>query len=102
MRIALLCLVSILTLRASDSYPEPRFTDPERRAKLQTAFSEIDQIFEKYAKARSVTGIVWGIVVDADLAHVKAIGVRDRASGDPVTPDTVFRIASMTKSFTTL
>src|SRR5262249_21939050 len=32
----------------------------------------------------------------------KGFGVRDVASGAPVDPDTIFRIASMTKSFTAL
>ena len=30
------------------------------------------------------------------------VGVRDRAANAPITPDTAFRIASMTKSFTAL
>jgi CubicO group peptidase (beta-lactamase class C family) len=42
------------------------------------------------------------VVIDGRLAHVQAAGVRDRASNAPVTATTVFRIASMTKSFTTL
>ena len=46
--------------------------------------------------------MVWGVVIDGRLAHVEVAGVRDRASNAPVTPDTVFRIASMTKSFTVL
>ena len=41
-------------------------------------------------------------MIDGDLAYVKGFGVRDRTSQAPVTPDTVFRIASMTKSFTAL
>src|SRR6266498_3486866 len=44
----------------------------------------------------------FGVVLDGDLVLVKGFGVRDRQSQDAVTPDTVFRIASMTKSFTAL
>jgi CubicO group peptidase (beta-lactamase class C family) len=46
--------------------------------------------------------MIWGLVIDGQLAHVKSAGVRDLTSKDPVTPDTAFRIASMTKSFTVL
>lgn len=46
--------------------------------------------------------MVWGVVIDNRLAHVGVFGVRDRVSKAPVSSDTVFRIASMTKSFTAL
>ena len=47
-------------------------------------------------------GAVVGILIDGELAWVKTTGVRELDSRAPVTPDTVFRIASMTKSFTAL
>src|SRR6476469_571513 len=46
--------------------------------------------------------MVWGVVIDGKLVHVQSTGVRNRTTNEPVTPDTVFRIASMTKSFTSL
>jgi CubicO group peptidase (beta-lactamase class C family) len=46
--------------------------------------------------------MVWGVVIDGQLAHVAASGVQDRDTKAPVTANTVFRIASMTKSFTAL
>ncbi len=87
---------------ADDAHPPPRFTDPQRVAKLESAFPKIDKIFQEFATARGVSGMVWGIVIDGRLAHVKALGLRDRASGAAPSGDTVFRIASMTKSFTAL
>ena len=45
---------------------------------------------------------MYGVVVDGKLARVRAFGVRDVATGAPVTPDTAFRIASMSKQFTAL
>ena len=98
--IAVLLLTAALS--ASDTYPPPRFTDPARVTKLQSAMPEIDRIFRAYAADRKIPGMVWGVVIDGSLAHVASIGVRDRASNDPVTPSTAFRIASMTKSFTAL
>ena len=89
-------------LYASDAYPPPRFTHPQRVRKLESALPEIDRILRGDAAEQKIPGMVWGVVIDGRLAHVEVAGVRDRASNAPVTPDTVFRIASMTKSFTVL
>jgi CubicO group peptidase (beta-lactamase class C family) len=78
------------------------FADPQRRTKLATAFADIDRLFDAYAKSANVPGAAWGIVVDGELAHAGAAGVRDVATKAPVDADTVFRIASMTKSFTAM
>jgi CubicO group peptidase (beta-lactamase class C family) len=95
-------LTCTITLTASDAYPPPRFTDPARVSKLESAIPEIDRIFRAYAADQKVPGMIWGLVIDGRLAHVASVGVRDRASNAPITPATAFRIASMTKSFTAL
>jgi CubicO group peptidase (beta-lactamase class C family) len=79
-----------------------QFADANRRAKLSSAFAEIDRIFTDFAVRQHVPGAVWGIVVDGELAHTGTHGFRDLAGKSPVTADTVFRIASMTKSFTAM
>ena len=89
-------------LFASDAYPPARFTDPQRVQRLQSALPEVDQIFRRFAADQKIPGMVWGVVIDGRLAHVAATGVRDRATGGTVNAATVFRIASMTKSFTAL
>src|SRR5215510_6956204 len=82
--------------------PPPRFADQDRLARLEQAFPDIDRLFEKYAVDSHVPGAAWGIIVDGQLAHTGVTGYRDVPSKAPVTPDTVFRIASMTKSFTAM
>ena len=96
------CLLSLLPALAADRPPVPRFTDPARRARLEAAFPEIEKVFERFHRQRGTPGLVFGVVIDGELALVKGFGVRERDSNSPVTPDTVFRIASMTKSFTAL
>ena len=88
--------------RATFKAPEPAFADPQRRAKLAAAYAEIDRLFKENAVSAHVPGAAWGIIVDGQLAHVGVTGYRDVPSKSPVTPDTVFRIASMTKSFTAI
>src|SRR5262245_61685248 len=104
-RMRLTTLFAVLipaTVMGSDTYPTPRFTDPGRVAKLQSAMPEIDRLFRAYAADKKIPGMIWGVVIDGEVAHLGSFGVRDRASQAPVTPDTAFRIASMTKSFTAL
>ncbi len=100
---ALLLLVMVAAFAlAQERYPPPRFTDAERVTKLESALPALDQIFRDYASSHRIPGMVWGLVIDGRLAHVGSVGVQDLASSTPVTADTVFRIASMTKSFTAL
>ena len=77
-----------------------RFTDPRRLAKLRTAYPAIDRLVRDFAERSHVPGVAYGIVVDGRLAHIRAAGYRELASRAPVDTGTVFRIASMTKSFT--
>src|SRR4029453_2277055 len=80
----------------------PRFADAERRQKLARAFPDIDRLMQGFVVREHIPRAGWGIVIDGDLAHLGVTGSRDLASKAPVGEDTVFRIASMTKSFTAM
>ncbi|HMT42091.1 serine hydrolase domain-containing protein [Sphingorhabdus sp.] len=70
-------------------------------ASSQTAdFETLNADFAKWMAEAHVPGLVWGIVKDGKLVHAKAMGVQTVEDNVPVTPDTAFRIASMTKAFT--
>ncbi len=101
MRIAIVYLIATAIL-ASDAYPPPRFSDPDRVRKLESALPQIDEIFRQYASDKKIPGMVWGVVIDGRLAHVQSSGVQDRTTNAPVNESSIFRIASMTKSFTVL
>jgi CubicO group peptidase (beta-lactamase class C family) len=87
---------------AAGSLPQPRFSDPSRASKLAVAFPQIERLFMSWVDRQHIPGAVFGIVIDGELVWVKTAGVQDLVNQAPVTPDTVFRIASMTKSFTAL
>jgi serine-type D-Ala-D-Ala carboxypeptidase/endopeptidase len=72
--------------------------DPQR----PQSFAKVDEIFADYALDNHIPGLVYGIVSNGKLIHVRGIGVQDLESKRPVTGDTLFRIASMTKAFTAL
>src|SRR4029079_3314986 len=82
--------------------PPARFADTARRAKLERAFPAVGPLVPEGTTARHIPGAAWGIIVDGQLAHTGVPGYRDVPSKAPVTPDIVFRIASMTKSFTAI
>src|SRR3954469_4764043 len=65
-------------------------------------YAVADRIFADYMLDAHVPGLVYGIVVDGKLVHVGTFGVQELESKRPVTRDTLFRIASMTKAFTAL
>lgn len=104
--LACVCLQPAASIRAqaptAQDSPPAVFTDPERRAKLARAFPEIDRRVAAFMAERRVPGAAWGIVIDGELAHAGVAGYRELASKSPVTRDSVFRIASMTKSFTAM
>lgn len=73
-----------------------------KAAALEPQFEVIDRQFESFQRDTPAPGLVYGIVAEGKLVHVRGFGVQDLASKRPVTPDTLFRIASMTKAFTAL
>ena len=87
---------------ATVTVPPPQFADPQRKQKLAAAFPEIERLFKSWMDRLQPPGAVFGVIIDGELAFVKAAGVREKTNNAPVTPETVFRIASMTKSFTAM
>ena len=79
-----------------------RFTDPARRDKLASAFADVDRAARQFVATSHVPGAAWAIVIDGELAHLGVAGTRRAGTDAPVDGDTVFRIASMTKSFTAM
>lgn len=65
-------------------------------------YALVDPIFESFMRDQHVPGMVYGIVQGGRLVHCRALGVRNIESGEPVTFDSLFRIASMSKAFTAL
>ena len=71
-------------------------------AQAQNTFDATDKIFDDYRLDAHIPGLVYGVVIDGKLVHVKGFGIQDIEAKRPVTADSLFRIASMTKAFTAL
>ena len=76
------------------------FSDPDRLQKIQTSFAIIDSIYKKYAAENHLPGVSFGIVADGKLVYSNSYGYTDIEKKIPVTAASMFRIASMSKSFT--
>lgn len=86
----------------SPFHAAPAFADSGRPATLAGGFPALDQAFERFASAHRVPGMAYGVVIDGTLAHSAGIGMADVEAGRSPASDTVFRMASMTKSFTAM
>lgn len=77
------------------------FTTPvTAQAGLESTLPEIRKGMETWMLDNHVPGLVWGVVKDGKLVTVQGLGVQDLEAKRPVTPDSAFRIASMSKAFT--
>ena len=88
--------------QAPNLLPVPCWTDTERQARILAASELLEPIFRRHVEERHIPGVAYGVVVDGELIFSQNFGVRNVATGAPVDADTVFRIASMTKSFAAL
>ena len=62
----------------------------------------IDAVMREALKAWQVPGAALAVVRDDKVIFMKGYGVKERGSEEPVTPGTLFPIASCTKAFTTM
>lgn len=61
----------------------------------------VDRGVEAARTAWSVPGVAVVIVRSGEVVHLKGYGTRRHGADEPVTPDTLFPLASCTKAFTT-
>jgi serine-type D-Ala-D-Ala carboxypeptidase/endopeptidase len=66
------------------------------------ALQTVDGYFRAFQQQENIPGLVWGIVQDGRLVHLGTSGIQDIEARRPVTGESLFRIASMSKAFTAL
>lgn len=80
----------LLALFALASAAHAQTADPAR----------IDSIIRKNVADKHIVGLSVGVMQNGKIVFNKGYGVRDIASGAPVTPQTMFAVGSVTKQFT--
>src|SRR5580765_6867562 len=95
MRSLLLLLVLSLGVHGQPS-PKPDLSISATR------LERIDRVLQKYIDDNRVAGVVALVLKDGKPAYERAFGWADKEAGRKMTPDTIFRIASQTKAFTSV
>jgi CubicO group peptidase (beta-lactamase class C family) len=101
MKIRLLCGVLAL-LAPAPALAQAAPAQPARGASLDQLIPEVDRLFETFQREHPTPGLVYGIVQNGRLVHVRGYGAQELDRKRPVTAETLFRIASMSKAFTAL
>src|SRR6187431_3733488 len=63
--------------------------------------AQIDQVLRQKCEAKEIPGVVAMAATGSEVIYEGAFGKRDLGKDDPMTADSVFWIASMTKAITT-
>ena len=98
----LMLLFFSTSLLFAQSYKPPVFTDPERLKKIEAVLPTIDKIYKEYAEKNHFPGFTYGVVVDGKLIHTGSLGYTDLSKKTAANAQSLFRIASMSMSFTTM
>jgi len=84
------------------TYQAPVFKDSGRLKKMEAAFPVIEKLFREHAEKNHFPGMAFGVVADGKLIYSGAVGYTEERKKIAATTKSVFRIASMSKSFTGL
>jgi CubicO group peptidase (beta-lactamase class C family) len=102
---AILALAAALPPAAAlaDTAARPTGAPPGLVAPLATApsaagLAALDARMRQVVDSGRRAGIVWAIARDGDAPRILAYGLRDRSAGLAMTPDSIFRIYSMTRA----
>ncbi|HEY8586413.1 MAG TPA: serine hydrolase domain-containing protein [Rhodanobacter sp.] len=74
----------------------PHRLPPER---VKQALADYHRWLNTVARRDAVAGLATAVVIDGKVVYEGTVGYADAATKEPVTPETVFRLASLSKAF---
>ena len=83
-------------------YSIPRFADSASFTNIQKAFPVIEKLYQDYAEKNHFPAISFGVIAGGQLVYSGNVGNSNIANKTAATSKTLFRIASMSKSFTAM
>lgn len=83
------------------TYQPPFFTDTAHVSKIKKLMPVVERMYRSYAMKSGFPGMAFGIVVDGQLLHTGNFGYTHLLQQTKASAASLFRIASMSKSFTT-
>jgi CubicO group peptidase (beta-lactamase class C family) len=78
------------------------FADANRAEKVAATAAAVDQMFREHAERQHLPGLAYGVVLDGKLVYSGSVGYANLEQRIPADTGTLFRIASMSKSFTAM
>jgi len=95
-----LLICSCLTLNVFAAQSEYRLlTELQAVTAQKNAAEKVDQYLARWAST-TLPGLAVAVVKDGELVYSKGVGLANLEYGIPITPDTVFEVASISKQFT--
>ncbi|MCL7991603.1 MAG: beta-lactamase family protein, partial [marine benthic group bacterium] len=80
----------------------PSLNNADRAMRVRATQPAVDSMFRAWAEREHLPGLSYGVVLDGDLVYSSGFGTANLARDLPVTPGSLFRIASMSKSITAM
>ena len=94
---------AILFVTVSGAFAEgPITAKPEETGFSSAGLARIDAYLKNEIAENRIPGAIMMIQRNGKIAYFNSFGVRDPATKEPMTPDTIFRIYSMSKPITTV
>jgi CubicO group peptidase (beta-lactamase class C family) len=100
MRLSTAALALCFLFLPAAAYAQEKAPSPASAAS-EAALADFDAYMAETIRQWDVPGVAVSIVKDGRIVLAKGYGVRDPVTGQPMTKDTIFTIASSTKPFTT-
>jgi len=88
--------------KVDPAYVPPRFRQADRILRMANSLGEAHHYYQDCAERSHIPGLVYGLVLGDSLVFSGGFGTINPDSQEPVTKHSLFRIASMTKSFTAM
>jgi CubicO group peptidase (beta-lactamase class C family) len=83
-------------------YQPEIFLDKNRLQKIKRFLPKLKALYRKYAKTHSIPGFAYAVLVDGIPLAIECEGYGDILEKKPISPQSIFRLASITKSFTAM
>src|SRR5687768_7320958 len=95
-------LIFLLLITCLTKPSSAQNTNSQKVRAIEAAIPVLDKYFKDYAEKNHLPGLAYGLVADGKLIHQATTGYINLDKKTPVTPQSNFHIASMTKSFTAM
>lgn len=98
-----LCATARTTSPASAPSPVSVGNAPQQlpSPRVKQTLADYQRWLNRLAQRDAVAGLATAVVIDGKVVYEGTVGYADASTKQPITPDTVFRLASLSKAFAT-